>query len=329
MRGIPLSGTLRVGIVGAGGVSHAHLTAWRHIGAQVRVFSIDGQASRRAEQFGIVEAFSLDELIAGSDVVDVCVPTHVHEEIVFAAAAARRQVVCEKPLSLTHSGAQAMIDACRAAGVQMYPGQVVRYFPQYAAARAAVDAGQIGAPAVLRLARRSAAPVSGWFADPALSGGLLVDQMIHDYDYARWLCGDVAAVYAKTIHNGRQVTAYAVLTHESGALSHVTGSWGPPRTLFGTSFTISGSHGQLRHSSLERTALRWDAPAVGDGGGTLLPLDSTAPFIAELGEFATAFQGGPTPRVSAEDSLAALDIALAAVASAASGQPINPKDVAR
>jgi predicted dehydrogenase len=320
---------LRVGVVGAGGIAHAHVAAWRHLGAQVRIFSIDGQARVFAEQYGIVEAYSLEELITNSEVLDVCVPTYVHDEIVLAAIAARRHVVCEKPLSLTHASAQAMIDACRAAGVQMYPGQVVRYFPQYAAASAAVDAGQIGEPAVLRLSRRGAAPVSGWFADPALSGGLLVDQMIHDFDFARWLCGDVSAVYAKVISHGLQATAYAVLTHKGGALSHVTGTWGPPHTVFGTSFTISGSHGQLRHSSLDRPVLRWDAPAVSDGGGALLPIDFAPPFITELAEFATAFQGGPTPRVTAEDSLAALDIALAAAASAASGQPVNPKDVAR
>ena len=318
---------LRAGVVGAGGIAHAHVSAWQHLGAEVRIFSIDGQASVLAEHYGVIEAFSLDELIASSDVVDVCVPTYVHDEIVLAAAEAGRHVVCEKPLSLTHASAQAMIDACRVSGVQMYPGQVVRYFPQYAAAKAAVDAGQIGEPAILRLSRRSAAPVSGWFADPALSGGLLVDQMIHDFDYARWICGDVSAVYAKVVSQGRQATAYAVLTHKNGALSQVTGSWGPPHTVFSTSFTISGSGGQLHHSSLEREVLRWDAPAVSDGGGELLPVDFAPPFITELGEFATAFVGGAAPRVTAEDSLAALDIALAAAASAASGQPVDPKDV--
>jgi myo-inositol 2-dehydrogenase/D-chiro-inositol 1-dehydrogenase len=320
---------LVVGVVGAGGISHAHLAAWRHLGAAIRVFSIDGRAAAMAEQYGAVEAATLDELIATSGIVDVCVPTYAHEQIVLAAAAAGRQVVCEKPLSLTHASAQAMIDACRAADVQLYPGQVVRYFPPYAAARAAVEAGRIGEPAVLRLSRRSAAPVSGWFADPALSGGLLVDQMIHDFDYARWLCGDVSAVYAKVISRGQQATAYAVLTHQGGALSHVTGRWGPPHTVFGTSFTISGSRGQLRHSSADRPPLRWDTPAVSDGEGELLPLDFAPPFITELSEFATAFRGGPVPRVTAEDSLAALDIALAAVTSAATGQPIDVKDVAR
>jgi myo-inositol 2-dehydrogenase / D-chiro-inositol 1-dehydrogenase len=319
---------LKVGLVGAGGIAHPHVAAWLQLGADVRVFSLDGQAGFAA-QYGIAQAYSLAELIDASEVIDVCVPTFAHDEVVRAAAAAGRHVVCEKPLSLTHTGARAMIDGCRTAGVQLYPGQVVRYFPQYAAARDAVAAGHIGAPAVLRLSRRGAAPVSGWFADPGRSGGLVVDQMIHDLDFARWIAGDVTAVYAKVIARGRVVTAYAVLTHESGALSHVTGGWGPPHTVFTTAFTISGSHGQLRHSSAARPSLRWDVPALGDRGGTLLPDDFAPPFVAELREFGAAFRGGPAPRVTAEDSLAALDIALAAVESASSGRPVNPKDAAR
>lgn len=321
-----MADSLKVGLVGAGGIAHPHVAAWQLLGAQVHVFSLDGQAEF-AKRYGIAEASELDELIGDCDVIDVCVPTYAHDRVVMDAAAAKRHVVCEKPLSLTHNRAQAMIDACRTAGVQLYPGQVVRYFAQYAAARDAVAAGRIGEPAVLRLSRRGAAPASDWFADPARSGGVLVDQMIHDFDFARWIAGSVASVYAKVIVRGRLATAYVVLTHGSGALSHITGGWGPPSTVFATAFRISGSRGELSYSSSARSALRWDAPALREGGGMLLPTDFAPPFVAELREFAAAFRGGPAPRVTAEDSLAALDIALAAVQSASSGQPVSPKDV--
>jgi myo-inositol 2-dehydrogenase/D-chiro-inositol 1-dehydrogenase len=68
-----------------------------------------------------------------------------------------------------------------------------------------------------------------------------------------------------------------------------------------------------------------------DAGGGLLPeIDETnSPFAAELVEFAAAITTGVQPRVTAEDGLAALDIALAAAASAASGQPVSPKEIAR
>ncbi len=327
-----MSANPRVGVVGAGGIAHPHVAAWRRLGARVQIYSTDGQAASVAGQYGASEAPTLDALIADCDVVDVCTPTFVHDEIVFAAAEAGRDIVCEKPLARTHARAAQMIEVCRAAGVQMYPGQVVRYFAEYATAQAAVAAGRIGQPAVLRLYRRGATPVREWFADPGLSGGILVDQMIHDFDYARWVAGEVSAVYAKVLGGqGRPARGYAVLSHDSGALSHVTGSWGPPHTAFATSFTLSGSAGRLHHSTAERPALRWDAPGLDDAGGALLPdfggVDS--PFLTELSEFAAAFRGGPAPRVSAEDGLAALDIALAAVQSAATGRAVSPKEVAQ
>lgn len=326
-----MTNRLRVGVVGSGGIAPLHVTGWLGLGAQVSVFSTDDNIDAFAGHYGLVKTASLDDLIAGVDVVDVCTPTYAHAPIVVAAAAAGRDVVCEKPLALTHADASAMVDACDRAGVRLFPCMVVRFFPEYVVAKAAVDAGRIGEPAVLRLSRLGAKPVRPWFADRSLSGGLLVDQMIHDFDFARWVAGDVETVFAKVIDRGAgQATGYAVLTHQSGALSHVRGGWGPPHTVFETAFTLSGSRGQLRHSSCSTRALRWDAPLLDDAGGGLLPdIDETnSPFAGELAEFASALTDGALPRVTAEDGLAALDIALAAVESAATGRPVSPKEIA-
>ena len=76
--------------------------------------------------------------------------------MVLAAAKAGKHVVCEKPIALTIEDAQAMIDACR--GVRFFVGMVLRFFPQYRAAKESVVAGRIGKPAVLRLKRVSYVP---------------------------------------------------------------------------------------------------------------------------------------------------------------------------
>lgn len=323
---------VRAGVVGSGGIAHVHVAAWQSLRADVSVFSVDPLLSTFATRYGITAASSLGQLIDMVDVIDVCTPTTTHQDIVLAAAAAKRHVICEKPLALTHDAAAAMIAACDTAGVGLHPGQVVRFFPEYAAAKAQVDSGRIGAPAVLRLARRGAKPTAPWFTRPELSGGLFVDQMIHDFDYARWIAGDVTTVYAKLVRYGDGLaTGYAVLTHASGALTHVQGGWGPPHTVFETAFTLSGTAGRLQHSSTARPALRWDAPILnqGPGGGLLPPIDEQhSPFTLELAEFAAAITSGTTPRVTASDSLAALNIALAADRSATTGQPESIEEVA-
>ena len=81
------------------------------------------------------------------DVVDICTPTHLHYEMALAAAAAGKHVVCEKPLARTLAQGQAMVAACRRAGVRLLVAHVVRFFPEYALAQALVAAGRSGGPA--------------------------------------------------------------------------------------------------------------------------------------------------------------------------------------
>jgi predicted dehydrogenase len=315
-----------IGLVGSGGIAQAHAAAWRLLGIPLHVFSPDDNVAAFCAEHNATNVETLAELLTQVDVVDVCAPTPDHAAIVTQAAAAGRDIVCEKPLARTNAEAESALDACRTAGVALYPCQVVRFFPEYVAAKRSVDAGRIGAPAVLRFARKGAKPLKPWFSDLSKSGGLVVDQMIHDFDYARWVAGDVATVFAKIIEFPNDLTsAYAILTHHTGALSHVQGAWGHRNTVFETAFTISGSAGQLRFSSRERAALRWDLPTGGADGGTLLPdFDAThSPFATQLQEFLTAIAGGPAPRVTAEDGLAALQIALAAAESAATNRAVN------
>ncbi len=220
-----------------------------YLGARLLVHSHEG-AEEVAARYGAQVARDLDALLDGCDVVDVCTPTNTHHDIVLRAAGAGRHVICEKPLSHRREEAVAMIAACEAAGVQLHPGQVVRYFPEYAAARELVAGGRVGTPAVLRLTRRGARPERTWFADSTQSGGILVDQMIHDFDFARWVAGEVVQVFASVVGEVPGPTiGMAVLTHAGGALTHVLGGWGHAHESFRTSFSIAGSTGLVRHSS--------------------------------------------------------------------------------
>lgn len=315
-----MSDIARVGVVGAGAIAHEHLAAWHQIGMQLRVFATGTRAAVVAAQYGAVVSPDLTSLIAWSHVVDVCVPTGAHPQIVAAAAAASRPVVCEKPLALSHVEAVGMISICERAGIQLYPAHVVRFSAQYAAARRAVRAGVIGRPTLLRLSRRGPVPPQAWLSDERLSGGVLLDLMIHDFDYARWVAGEVATVSAQVVHgSGRMVRATAVLQHSDGAVSKVAGAWGRPSLIFATSFSLTGSHGSIRNTSWARgIAARRDS----------VKLEDDSPFVAQLTEFKAALAGGPSPRVTARDGLAALDISLAAVRSAQLGRPVAPAEVA-
>ncbi|MBF8193877.1 Gfo/Idh/MocA family oxidoreductase [Nonomuraea sp. K274] len=326
---------LDVGLLGAGGIARAHLPAWLALGARVTVLSTDGHARPLAERYadhGVEAVDSMDALLASGSIIDVCTPTHTHKELTLAAIAAGRHVVCEKPLALSVADAEEMVAAAETAGVRLFPAHVVRYFPEYAALAEAVAEGAVGEPAVLRFTRSGRYPVwSPWFADPELSGGILIDQMIHDFDFARLLAGEVVRVHAQSRGHLRTpvepesvAAATAVLTHASGAITHVHGVWGLPDTQFRTTFRIAGPNGVLHHDSLRTKAFRVVAQghrAEGEGiPGTDL---AESPFLAELRDFAAAVAGGPEPRVSAADGLAAVRIAAAAAESARTGESVE------
>src|SRR5690606_18538369 len=131
---------LRVGIVGTGGISRAHLPGWVDVGAELHCFSLSG-AEASAAASGTTVHGSLEELLAAVDVVDVCTPTPAHPEIVRAALEAGKDVVSEKPIALDPAVARELADLAENVGRRLFPAHVVRFFPQYEAAKQALDAG--------------------------------------------------------------------------------------------------------------------------------------------------------------------------------------------
>lgn len=332
---------MRIGIAGAGFMGVTHAAGWAETGAEIIGFTAEspGEAEPLAQAYGAEVYPDLASLIGDADVVDICTPTHLHHEMVLQAAAAGKHVVCEKPLARHLPEAQEMVRACREAGVRLLVAHVVRFFPEYALAQQQVAAGAIGQPGVLRLTRgsyRPKKPVGNWFLDEAKSGGILMDLMIHDFDYARWLAGEVESIFARkvtAVHPDAPVDyGLAILRHRSGALTHVTGAWAYPPPTFRTGLEIAGDRGLIQFDS-DVTApiaslLRHDEEA--DAPDVALPASpvSESPYTTQIKEFYRALQDGSPARVSAEDGLAAVQIAVAAMDSVASGRAVRLEPLA-
>ena len=217
----------RVGLVGAGFMGRFHAAGWARTPATLAaIFAADyNQMHALCESTGARPVDSLDALLDAVDVVDICTPTHLHHGMALKAAAAGKHIICEKPLARTPQQAAEMIAACRAAGVILLPAHVVRFFPQYALAKQTVDEGAVGRVAIVRLTRVSSGPAwaaDSWFTDFDKSGGMMLDLMLHDFDYARWVAGEVESVFAKSVGahkpGERQDYGLAILRHTGGAL---------------------------------------------------------------------------------------------------------------
>jgi predicted dehydrogenase len=321
---------MRVGIIGTGTMGEVHATAWQSIGAELTGCSSSNPT--QAEAFGRrheIRTFpNHDELLNNVDIVDICTPTATHKSLVLAAAKAGKHVICEKPIALTVEDAQAMIDACQ--GIRFFVGMVLRFFPQYRSTKQLVAAGRIGEPGVLRLKRVSYVPQNpeAWYFNQTLSGGMVVDLMIHDFDYARWLAGEVERVFAlKTqADTGSAQYIQAVLRLKSGAIALVEGGWAYPPGVFRTGFDLSGTDGLIEWSSDQPSPLiTFFPPKAEETASVGLPTSGLAddPFAAELRHAYQSIQSGAPFEVTAEDALEALRISLAVRKSVETGKPVK------
>ena len=108
----------KVGIVGAGMMASWHAARWQRLPATLMgVFDNDEQKAQLLAHTHDVQAFvSLEQCLDTCDIIDVCTPTDQHAEVVLAAAAASKDVICEKPMARTLQDAEAMVNACQNAG---------------------------------------------------------------------------------------------------------------------------------------------------------------------------------------------------------------------
>jgi predicted dehydrogenase len=325
---------LRVGIVGAGFMSTLHAAGWAKTPASLAAIysNYPEQVRRLAHEYGTQAVDSLEALIAGVDIVDICTPTHLHHDMVLKAAAAGKHIVCEKPLARTVEQAEQMIAACQQAGVKLLVAQVVRFFPEYAQAKEIVDRGEIGRVGVVRLRRVSSLPTwsqDNWLMDDNKSGGMMLDLMVHDFDYARWVAGEVESVFARTVKRARpgepRNYALAILRHTNGALSHIEGGWAYPPGLFRTALEIAGDGGLIEHPSGSSIPLQIYLTQPGNTQASGVPSSPLIedPYVVEIKHFYDVIAHDIEPRVTAADGMAAVRIALAAIESVQTGQRIT------
>ena len=327
--------TYRVALIGAGTMGSVHSRHWNTMPGAELVGVLDPRADA-ARVLG--QAYSdWDTLLSQSkpDIIDICTPTPFHRDYVEQAAAAGKAIFVEKPMARTLADCDAMITAVERTGVPAMSGHVLRYFPEYAAAKMLVDAGGVGRPAAIRTARMAGFPDSGlrpnWYGDSGQSGGVVLDMILHDFDWLRWTFGPIAHVYAKGLvnqakHAGRLDYALVTLRFASGAVGHVCGSWAHPGGFHAT-FEIAGDAGMIEHDSARSAPLTASLRPSGDAEkGVALAENTTAPledpYFLEIAAFVSALERSQPPPVTLHDAREATRIALAALESIQTGKRV-------
>jgi predicted dehydrogenase len=207
---------VRVGIIGFGFMGQTHWHHYRKLGDHAKVVAVADADSRRAhgdtsgtwgnlgegaqqvDFSDIASTTNWQDVVAmpNVDAVDVCVPTPQHPEIVMAALAAGKHVLCEKPLTRTLVEAQAIADAAKNAKSYLMPAMCMRFWPQWAWLKEAISSGRYGHVRGATFLRQGATPV-GWYRNGEISGGALLDLHIHDTDFICGLFGQPKAVTSR------------------------------------------------------------------------------------------------------------------------------------
>jgi D-apiose dehydrogenase len=251
---------LRGALIGCGFFSINHLHGWRGVEGASIIALCDRDAERLAvagDQFQIARRYSdAEEMLSKErlDFVDIATTVSSHRALVEMAARRRFPVICQKPFASLMEDADAMVNACREAGVPLMVHENFRWQSAIQTVGAIVEGGEIGAPFWGRVSFRSAYDV--FSGQPYLATGerfIIEDLGIHILDIARFLFGDVARVTARTRRvnpaiRGEDV-ATILLDHENGVTSIVDCSYATrlavepfPETLV----EIDGSEGSVR-----------------------------------------------------------------------------------
>jgi predicted dehydrogenase len=188
---------LKIGVIGAGSISEAHLTAYA-AHPEVELAAIcdlnPERAKEKAERYQVAAVYTdYKELLADStiDAVSVCTWNHRHAEISIAALEAGKNVLVEKPLSKTVEEALRMQETVRRTGKLLQVGYVRRYGSNVKTLRKFVDGGELGEIYYAKASclRRLGNP-GGWFSDSERSGGgPLIDLGVHIIDLCWYLMG--------------------------------------------------------------------------------------------------------------------------------------------
>lgn len=228
----------RVAIVGYGFMGKTHLAAWQKCrGAKVVAVCDVNLAQITAKNRGNVpdacQTCSLgpdvriwerveDMLAAGGlDVVDVTLPTPLHEPVVVQALTAGCHVLCEKPMALTLAACDRMLAAAKKAKKVFLVAQCVRFFPAYRKLAEIVASGKYGKVLAADFARFMSVPAwspkgAPWLLDETKSGGLYVDAHIHDSDYIVSLLGLPKTVDSHCLRNARGLTIHTTTRYDYG-----------------------------------------------------------------------------------------------------------------
>lgn len=308
----------RVGILGCGGISQSHATAWAQMSNVEIVAAADvvpENVEGRAEQFKIPGRYTdAIGMLAKEklDLLSICTTTAAHVTMTIAAAEAGvKGILCEKPMATDLQKADEMIAACEKAGTKLAIAHQRRFMPDWVVARQMITEGAIGVPVLFQ-----------W----RTAGGLF-NNGSHAVDSMRFLLGDAKVVWVAG-HAGRKTDRYErgiriedfagfVLCFENGTRGVVEVDLPAPE-MNGDNPIFVGSEGMI---TLGKQGLRvLDSKQQ---GWHKVPFEPASPFLGQAQELIAWVEGGAEHRNSGQRSRKTIEVLTAVYESVRRRAPVS------
>ena len=185
---------LKVALVGVGGISGAHIPAWKNLEGVELVALCDIRPEQMDRYEDIRKYTDFDEMLEKEslDILDICLPTYLHADFSVKAMEKGINVICEKPISLNREDVRRVYDAAKRNNVKFMVAQVLRFWREYEYIKNIFESGRYGkllSGSMTRLGTYPAWSWDGWMMDEKRSGFVPYDLHIHDIDFMVYAFG--------------------------------------------------------------------------------------------------------------------------------------------
>lgn len=335
----------RVAVVGLGMMGLTHLNVYRSLpnvtiaaicdadadrlsGKTAAAGNVEGQAEASVASLPVEvrRCSDLKDVIGADDVdvVDICLPTHLHVRFGKQVLAAGQHLIVEKPLARTAADAAELAEAARNAKGLSFVGQCMRFWPGWAWLREAVDDGRYGKVLAATFRRVVDHPQGAFYENGDLCGGALLDLHVHDTDFVHYLFGMPTSVSSfgysqQTNQPDHIVTRYQ---YENVPLVVAEGGWAMSKGFpFSMSYNLNFENATVDYDINREQPLRVcqagqpiEYPAVENKMG----------YDLELADFIDCIeQGHPSKTVTLDDAAGTIRIIEAEAESIQTGQSVS------
>ncbi|MDP6794628.1 MAG: Gfo/Idh/MocA family oxidoreductase [Verrucomicrobiota bacterium] len=337
---------INIGIVGLGFMAAMHIRAYRQIdGANVAAIcdldperlkgdfteisgNIDADDPIKLDMSVVKSYQDFNDLLADDsiDAIDICTPTRTHLRMAKPALASGKHVICEKPLARSVAEAEELAEATAEAKGLFMVAMCLRFWPQWAWLKEAVDSGRYGKVQAAHFQRIAEPPAWGQaiYFDGATSGGALFDLHVHDTDFVQHVFGRPKSVYSTGFSKVSGAVDHVLTQYEveCGAKVSAEGSW---------AMTPGWGFNMSYRAIFERATADYDISRADEPlrlfeerkEKQVIECDGTDGYAGELTHFIHCIRSGQTPSVSAADGLCTVEICAAEEQSVQTSQAVK------